>query len=1037
MEKNIQNIFKRTSFLLVLPLSLLAQHGDKQGRDFELQEKKQGIAFTENKGQVCDQNSTPRPDVLFGAMAGNLAFHLKTNGVSYQLQRVDKWKEVENSKTLAKHKEIDRQTIYRIDLNWLNYNTNFTPSTDEALSSYNNYYLENCPNGALNVKSYKGVTLLHLYKGINLHYYEKGGELKHDYIVAPHSNYKQIQLQVKGATIEINKNGTLLLNTPLGKVEEGAPLVYQNGKQLKAKWVVKNDILSFEIENYNTNAELIIDPLTRLWGTYYGGVVDDFGNSCITDASGNVYLTGLTGSSSATAIATSGSHQTIIGGAGNDAFLVKFNSSGVRLWGTYYGSTASDVAFSCATDALGNVYISGQTNSSATSAISTAGSHQVFIGGNGLLDAFLVKFNSSGVRQWGTYYGGIGDDIGYSCATDASGNVYLAGQTTTTLGTIISTAGSHQSSFAGVGTTDAFLVKFNSFGVRLWGTYYGGLGDDRGFSCCTDATGNVYLTGLSFSGLGTSIASAGSHQSMFGGFADAFLVKFNANGVRQWGTYYGGFAGESGFSCSTDATGSVYMTGRTESTGGATIATVGSHQSTFGGGTSDAFVVKFNGSGTRLWGTYYGGSGVDLGFSSSTDASNNVYLAGSTTSTIGSVIASPGSQQINYGGGSQDGFLVKFNSLGVRQSGTYIGGAGNDLINRCCTDASGSVYLAGQTTSSLGVVIASANSHQSSYGGGTADAFLTKFQDCINLNLTSGISNSASCIGATINFSASITSTVPVTYAWAGPNSFTASIQNPTITNASALNSGIYTVTVNNAGCIATATTQVSLTSPSIIVNSGAICVGSTFTITPSGASTYTFQGGSNVVSPTSTSAYTVSGTSALGCVGNIATSNVTVNPNPTLTVVSSASNFICVGQSASLTASGASTYSWSNTNTGVTISVSPSVTTNYTVTGTDINGCKANAVISQSVSLCTHLNTNALSLISGLTIYPNPSNGVLNIDLETLNENTTITIVNTLGQIVLRHKATNLNLSIPIEHLARGIYYVIADNKTAKLVKD
>jgi len=75
-----------------------------------------GISFTENKGQVYDQNYKPRPDVLYGTMTGNMAVHIKNNGVSYQLYRVDKWKEVEDTRTKEKHKEIDEQTIYRIDL---------------------------------------------------------------------------------------------------------------------------------------------------------------------------------------------------------------------------------------------------------------------------------------------------------------------------------------------------------------------------------------------------------------------------------------------------------------------------------------------------------------------------------------------------------------------------------------------------------------------------------------------------------------------------------------------------------------------------------------------------------------------------------------------------------------------------------------------------------------------------------------------------------------------------------------------------------
>ena len=98
--------------------------------------------------------------------------------------------------TFGKHKEIDQQTIYRIDLNWVNANKNLIPTTDQTLEGCNNYYLESCPSGALNVKSYTGVTLHNLYKGINLHYYEKQGQLKHDYIIAPNTDYKQIKLKV-------------------------------------------------------------------------------------------------------------------------------------------------------------------------------------------------------------------------------------------------------------------------------------------------------------------------------------------------------------------------------------------------------------------------------------------------------------------------------------------------------------------------------------------------------------------------------------------------------------------------------------------------------------------------------------------------------------------------------------------------------------------------------------------------------------------------------------------------------------------------
>jgi len=260
--------FNFTKLLTVLVVSTYSFN--LQGINLPEHNKKlntSGIAFTENKGQMHDQNYQPRPDVLFGAMAGNMAVHIKNSGVSYQLYESKKL-EVKSQKAEvlgAKFSEPEPEeiTIYRIDLNWLNANTNFTQSTDETLPGCSNYYLESCPNGALNVKSFTGVTLQNLYNGINLHYYEKNGNLKHDYIIAPHANYKQIQIEIKGAEVSVNKDGSLLLTTPLDKVLEGAPIVYQQGRQIPAKWIVTKNILSFEVENYDPNSELIIDPVTR------------------------------------------------------------------------------------------------------------------------------------------------------------------------------------------------------------------------------------------------------------------------------------------------------------------------------------------------------------------------------------------------------------------------------------------------------------------------------------------------------------------------------------------------------------------------------------------------------------------------------------------------------------------------------------------------------------------------------------------------------------------------------------------------------
>ena len=457
----------------------------------------------------------------------------------------------------------------------------------------------------------------------------------------------------------------------------------------------------------------------RAWGTYYTGTGqvwpngEERGNSCITDAAGNVYMVGFTSSNSD--IATAGAHQTVYAGGpissgtgGYDAFLVKFNSSGVRQWATYYGGSENDKGISCALDASGNVYMIGSTSS--TSGIATAGAHETTVN-----DGFLVKFNSSGVRQWGTYFEGNGN----ACTTDASGNIYIVGLTNSTSG-IATTAGAHQTVMSG--SDDAFLVKFNSSGVKQWGTYFGGAsssasGMEKGLSCATDALGNVYMVGQTPSTSG--IATAGAHQTIYGGSScDAFLVKFNSSGVRQWGTYYGGPDEDRGYSCATDASGNVYLAGDTQqgSFTSSGMTTIGSHQSAYGGGYSDGFLVKFDYNGQRQWATYYGGPNEDTGYSCATDASGNVYMSGGTQSTSG--IATSGAHQTTF----DDAFLVCFNSSGVRQSGTYYGG----IKNVCTTDASGNVYMTGYTQSNSG--IATTGAHQTVNGNsGYSDAFLVKF----------------------------------------------------------------------------------------------------------------------------------------------------------------------------------------------------------------------------------------------------------------------------------------------------------------------
>jgi hypothetical protein len=209
-----------------------------------------------------------------------------------------------------------------------------------------------------------------------------------------------------------------------------------------------------------------------------------------------------------------------------DAFLVKFNSGGVRQWGTYYGGNWNDAARAVTTDKWGNVYMAAWTGSAG---LASPGAFQDTFAANLSFPAFdgiLVKFNSAGIRQWATYYGGVNNDEVTSVATDAAGNVYIAG-VTNSMGR--ATADGYDTSLSGpysfFTSYDGFIAKFSTSGARLWGTYYGGNMADRINSIAIDKVGNLYIAGETESL--SSITTPGSFQPTYGGGgADAFLVRF-------------------------------------------------------------------------------------------------------------------------------------------------------------------------------------------------------------------------------------------------------------------------------------------------------------------------------------------------------------------------------------------------------------------------------------------------------------------------------------------------------------------------------
>jgi len=332
------------------------------------------------------------------------------------------------------------------------------------------------------------------------------------------------------------------------------------------------------------------------YSTFFGGTASDTVFAIVIDSSGNIFIAGQAASAFPT---TAGAFDETTSG-NTDAFVAKFNSTGTGLiYSTVLGGGTFEEGNGLAVDDSGNAYVTGQAEGGFPV---TAGAYDTSVSAK---DVFVTVVNPTGTGLvYSTVIGGGGVDSGHAIAIDSSGNVYVTGEA----GNTFPMVNSFNSTFAGGGTIDIFVLKLNPAGGGnsdlIWSTYLGGTGAnfDEGNAIVVDDSGNVYVTGLTTDGFFT---TAGAFNETHGADAlDAFVVKFNSTGNGlEYSTFLGGGGSDSGNGLYVDSSGNAYITGYT---GSSDFPTVNAYDDSFNG-VLDFFVTKLNSAGSALiYSTYIG-----------------------------------------------------------------------------------------------------------------------------------------------------------------------------------------------------------------------------------------------------------------------------------------------------------------------------------------------------------------------------------------------------------------------------------------------
>jgi len=706
--------------------------------------------FTENRGQVWGTDSAQHPEIKYYTVQGSPSVYFMDTTVSYVFARIDS--------------SAAPDSLARVDMKFKNANANLRIRALDQREEVNNFYKAYLPGGREQVPNYNQLVSFNVWNNVDMVYGTNLKGLKYYFICKPGGGGNpatQIDLKYDGAdSVKINGSGQLVIYTKLGNIVQPKAAAWQldgSGNYQSLGWqpsytlLGTNEVGFTSFGSFNSAYPLIIAvdwgdifPAVVLnldWSTYYGGsAMDQLNDVDVNQLNGSTYYSGWTLSSNWPHLL--GAFQAQNSG-GWDAVAIRCNTTGARVYATYYGTGLSNSSFggqwaeTGAVDATGNFFIGGRTAyvfMNITFPSQPPGSYMDTTYNGGPQDAFIAAFDSTGQLFWATYYGGsstaITDAI-YDLTFDGNGNLYAA-MTVDSLTPSLFLVGAYNDSSDRAG----MILKFDSNLYLKWATKFGTTNGGVVSRLITDAAGNLYATGIAKDSLPLKNLGGGAYMdSTLGGGQDAFIARFDVNDSLTWSTYFGGDTGLEYGNGIEIIFNEIYMYGATQSidfpyyySGPGTFI-----DSTYAGN-RDLFISEFKANGQLLWSTFYGGSGNDSPGNIDNDISGNVYFTAGSTSTDFPLINAAGIYYDSTNAGGGDVVLFSFNQQKQPTWSTYFGGTSGDGLNEgldvygdSCLYICGSTSTTSSMASPFPLQFLGGAYWQGALNGTQTDGFISRF----------------------------------------------------------------------------------------------------------------------------------------------------------------------------------------------------------------------------------------------------------------------------------------------------------------------